>query len=152
MCMHMLSTTIICMLCSTTDIACFDISCACSPAARALVDAGYLFMDSLIGYTLLAVIGLLSFTGVVGWLQSLLLFNPTFAKSIRRGQLVTTIGLARTDPASQQPQIAMIENAVSSVSAASPAPTAVPRSRSASVVATRMQVMAAQVHVDDSVC
>lgn len=41
----------------------------CSPRGRALVDAGYLMMDSLIGYTLLGVLAILSLVGVVAWLQ-----------------------------------------------------------------------------------
>jgi hypothetical protein len=40
------------------------------------VDFGFLLMDSLIGYSLLTLLALLSFSGVVGWLQALLLFNP----------------------------------------------------------------------------
>lgn len=118
---------------------------------RALVDTGYLVMDTLIGYALLCIIGLLSLTGIVAWLQAILLFNPTFAKSIRRGQLVRTIGLAKTDAAAAQPQIATIESAVSVVSAAAQPPMSVPRSRSASVVAARMHAAAAHNHVDDAV-
>ena len=40
-----------------------------SPRSRALVDAGYWLLDCLVGYTLLTLLSILSFLGIVAWLQ-----------------------------------------------------------------------------------
>ncbi|KAJ9527498.1 hypothetical protein QJQ45_025772 [Haematococcus lacustris] len=122
-----------------------------TPAARAFVDAGFLALDCVIGYILLAVLALLSFIGIVGWLQNLLLFNPTFAKSIRRGQLVRTIGLTKADQAALQPHSPTLENAVGAAVVAAPPPTAVPRSRAVNLVNARMQQQRNRRYVDDVV-
>lgn len=42
---------------------------------------------------------ILSFIAIVGKIQSTLLFNVTFAKSVRRGKLVRTVGMQKADPA-----------------------------------------------------
>ncbi len=133
-----------------------------SPRARAFVDLGYHLSDYVIGYSLLLVLAVLSFTGIVSWLQTLLLFNPLFAKAVRRGQLVRTLGLppakdgagagSNSDDASS-PSAARaltLERAVAAVSVAAQPPAAVPRSRAASVVAHRMQASASKCHLDDA--
>lgn len=92
--------------------------------------------------------------------QNVLLFNPTFAKSLRRGQLVRTIGLNKADLASQQPHIASIEGAVSAVVAdAGVGPLGgeggskdgAGRSRGASLVHARLAASAMRSHTNNSV-
>lgn len=68
-----------------------------SPRARAIVDGGFHFMDAVCGTVLLAVLGFLSLLGIVSWAQHTLLFSVSFARSIRRGQLVRTLGTIKTD-------------------------------------------------------
>ncbi|GAX79705.1 hypothetical protein CEUSTIGMA_g7146.t1 [Chlamydomonas eustigma] len=68
-----------------------------SPRARAIVDQGYWIIDAACGTVLLAVIGLLSLLGVVAWAQHQLLFSISFARSIRRGQLVRTLGTLKAE-------------------------------------------------------
>jgi signal transduction histidine kinase len=70
--------------------------CVKNPRTRAAVDAGFLAVDAVIGYTMLAVVGLLSFVAIVGKAQATLLFNSTFAKSVRRGKLVRTVAGQKT--------------------------------------------------------
>ncbi|KAG1671275.1 hypothetical protein FOA52_010846 [Chlamydomonas sp. UWO 241] len=62
-----------------------------SPSARAAVDAGFHFCDTVCGAVLLATVGLLSLIGIVAWAQNQLLFGTGFARSIRRGQLVRVL-------------------------------------------------------------
>lgn len=76
----------------------------------------------------------------------------TFAKSVRRGQLVRTIGLAKADGAStSHPHAAAIEGAVGAAAAASRPPPTVPRSRGVSLVNARMQAGSARSFVDDAI-
>mmetsp|Transcript_7771 Transcript_7771/g.23366 ORF Transcript_7771/g.23366 Transcript_7771/m.23366 type:complete len:731 (-) Transcript_7771:730-2922(-) len=69
-----------------------------SPRARAVVDAGFLFCDIVAGGILLATVGFLSLIGVVAWAQHQLLFGASFARSIRRGELVGVLGHDRASP------------------------------------------------------
>ncbi|PNH09351.1 putative callose synthase 6 [Tetrabaena socialis] len=59
-----------------------------SAGGMSLVDAGYWATDALAGTLLLCLVTLLAWLGFVSRLQTRLLFNATFADSIRRGKLV----------------------------------------------------------------
>ena len=63
-----------------------------SPHARALVDRGHLMVDTVCAYLVLAAVGAASLIGVVAWAQTRLLFNVSFARSVRRGELIDTLG------------------------------------------------------------
>lgn len=56
----------------------------CAPTCRVI--------DAAAGAALLALVGILSLLGVVAWAQHQLLFGSGFARSIRRGQLVSVLG------------------------------------------------------------
>lgn len=72
--------------------------CVSHPRARALVDSGFLITDYFVGYIMLFIVGILSFVGVVSKIQSTLLFNTSFARSVRRGKLVRTVGMQKAEP------------------------------------------------------
>lgn len=93
-----------------------------SPRARAAVDAGFMVLDLLVGYILLGVIGLLSLIGIIARIQTTLLFNVTFARSVRRGSIVRTIGGKKADGASSQ-LAGLLNDDVSSVSSSPSTPT-----------------------------
>lgn len=63
-----------------------------SPRGRAFVDAGYKVLDTLTGYIVLGILGFLSLLGIIARIQTTLLFNVTFARSVKRGSIVRTIG------------------------------------------------------------
>ncbi|GLC72072.1 hypothetical protein PLESTF_001201000 [Pleodorina starrii] len=73
-----------------------------SRAAAALVDGGYWLMDCCLGWLLLGVLGVLSLVGLVERVQTTMLFNVTFAQSVKRGSVVKTIGVAKADQRGQQ--------------------------------------------------
>ncbi|GLC38942.1 hypothetical protein PLESTB_000464000 [Pleodorina starrii] len=73
-----------------------------SGSARRLVDSTYWVIDASLGWLLLGLCGALSLTGFVGRLQTKLLFNVTFATSVKRGRLVKTIGLAEAERGGQR--------------------------------------------------
>ncbi|GIL73021.1 hypothetical protein Vretifemale_3258, partial [Volvox reticuliferus] len=68
-----------------------------SSAARTLVDRGYWLIDWGVGTLLMCFVTLLAWLGFVSRLQTRLLFNSTFAASIRRGKLVRSTGLMKLD-------------------------------------------------------
>ncbi|KAG2448290.1 hypothetical protein HYH02_006874 [Chlamydomonas schloesseri] len=76
--------------------------------ARRLVDGGHLLLDSCVGWAVLGMLGALSLLGFVGRVQTMLLFNVTFARSVKRGSLVKTIGTAKTGGAQQQGTTAIV--------------------------------------------
>ncbi len=68
-----------------------------SRSMQRLVDGGYKLQDSAVGWAVLGVVGALSLAGVVGRIQTTILFNVTFARSVRRGSLVKTIGTVKAE-------------------------------------------------------
>ena len=79
-----------------------------SHSARRLVDGGYWLMDCGLGWLLLGLLGAFSLAGVVGRVQTTMLFNVTFARSVRRGSLVKTIGTAKAERRQQGALAAML--------------------------------------------
>ena len=67
--------------------------CTRTPRGRVAVDAGFRLIDTLVGALIMLVLGICSLVGFVAYLQHRLLFSISFAKSIRRGQLVKTLGM-----------------------------------------------------------
>ncbi|GIL42995.1 hypothetical protein Vafri_807, partial [Volvox africanus] len=65
--------------------------------ARQLVDGGYWLMDCCLGWVLLGLLGALSLVGIVARVQTTMLFNVTFARSVKRGNLVKTIGVVKAE-------------------------------------------------------
>ncbi|KAG2499845.1 hypothetical protein HYH03_002136 [Edaphochlamys debaryana] len=79
-----------------------------SRTARRLVDGGHAVQDWLVGWSVLLVLGVLSLLGLVSRIQTTLLFNVTFAKSVKRGSLVKTIGLAKEERGQQAALVGMV--------------------------------------------
>ena len=79
-----------------------------SRRARRLVDGGYWLLDCVLGWALLGLLGAMSLVGVVGRIQTTMLFNVTFARSVRRGSLVKTIGTAKAERRQQDALVAMV--------------------------------------------
>ncbi|PNW85415.1 hypothetical protein CHLRE_03g185350v5 [Chlamydomonas reinhardtii] len=76
--------------------------------ARRLVDGGHMLLDCCVGWAVLGMLGALSLLGFVGRVQTMLLFNVTFARSVKRGSLVKTIGTAKTGGGQQQGTTAIV--------------------------------------------
>lgn len=66
-------------------------------AVRAFVDSFYYTIDSMVGYIMFMLIGLLSFIGVVGWVQMKLLFNDAFAQSAQHGKIAKAMKVRYVD-------------------------------------------------------
>ncbi|KAG2442515.1 hypothetical protein HXX76_002601 [Chlamydomonas incerta] len=76
--------------------------------AQRLVDGGHMLLDCCVGWAVLGMLGALSLLGFVGRVQTILLFNVTFARSVKRGSLVKTIGTAKTGSGQQQGTTAIV--------------------------------------------
>ena len=72
------------------------------------MDGGYWLLDCVLGWALLGLLGAMSLVGVVGRIQTTMLFNVTFARSVRRGSLVKTIGTAKAERRQQDALVAMV--------------------------------------------
>ncbi|PNH12435.1 1,3-beta-glucan synthase component FKS1, partial [Tetrabaena socialis] len=81
-----------------------------SRRARRLVDGGHQLLDSLVGWTVLGLLGALSMAGVVQRIQTTMLFNVTFARSVRRGSLVKTIGTVKAERGQQAALAGLVLN------------------------------------------
>ncbi|EFJ51969.1 hypothetical protein VOLCADRAFT_87013 [Volvox carteri f. nagariensis] len=79
-----------------------------SPSSRRLVDGGYWLMDCSLGWLLLGLLGALSLVGVVARVQTTMLFNVTFARSVRRGSLVKTIGMSKAERRQKEAVLGMM--------------------------------------------
>eukprot|EP00198_Chlamydomonas_reinhardtii_P002655 XP_001691991.1 predicted protein [Chlamydomonas reinhardtii] len=67
-----------------------------------------MLLDCCVGWAVLGMLGALSLLGFVGRVQTMLLFNVTFARSVKRGSLVKTIGTAKTGGGQQQGTTAIV--------------------------------------------